>query len=110
MFPASRPRAEQLRTKAPQLMADLYLYSSSEGGRQSPVSLGWGCPCCRTKEPPFEGWDAWPLLLDGPLSPGGRARVGFVFLSGEEAVAALKSAEVFYLVESGVIGEARIVA
>jgi hypothetical protein len=85
MFPSSHPRAEHLRTQAPQLIADVYLYPSSQGGRQSPASLGWGCPCCLTKEPPFEGWDAWPLLLDGPLSPGGRARVGFVFFYARRA-------------------------
>lgn len=43
------------------------------------------------------------------MAPGDRRRVGYVFLSGQEAVDALKDAGKFYLWELGLIGEAVII-
>jgi hypothetical protein len=43
------------------------------------------------------------------MMPGERRTLGFVFLSGAEAVSALTANDKFYLWEAGVIGEASIV-
>jgi hypothetical protein len=43
------------------------------------------------------------------MMPGETRRVGFIFLSGNEAVEALSTNEYFYLLEGKLIGEARIV-
>jgi hypothetical protein len=53
-----------------------------------------------------EGWDGYPLL-QREMMPGERRTLGFVFLSGAEAAAALTANDKFYLWEAGVIGEAR---
>jgi hypothetical protein len=64
---------------------------------QSDKGLGW------------VGYDGWPLLIDGPMSPGETRRVGYFFISGQEAVNYLSSAEKFYIWEGRIVGEARIV-
>ena len=69
----STTRAEWLRSASPQLIADVTLYPTTEGGKNLTAHLGWGCPCCCTKSSPASGWDGWPLL-DGPLAPGDRRR------------------------------------
>jgi hypothetical protein len=94
---------------APQLVADVTLYPSSAGGRRSIAYPGWGCPCCVSKEQPVVGYDAWPLLGDKPLEPGDKRRLGFVFLSGEEAATMLWDAKTFYLWEGRFFGEATVV-
>jgi len=58
---------------------------------------------------PLQGWDALPLLRDEALHPGEARRLGFVFLSGQEAVDAIKEAGRFYLWEGRFIGEATVV-
>lgn len=55
------------------------------------------------------GYDGWPLLGDSTLAPGETRQLGFVFLSGDEAVAQFRNSGVFYLWEGGFIGEAKIV-
>jgi len=50
-------RAQQLRRMTPQLMVDVRLYGTEEGGRQSAVHPGGGCPCMMSKAPPWQGWD-----------------------------------------------------
>ena len=100
-------RAEQLKTRKPELVADLALYSTAQGGRQSPIRLGWGCPCCLAKTELVEGWDGYPLLGHQELKPGEiRKAVGFVFLSGMEAASKFRAAGKFYLWEGRFIGEA----
>lgn len=89
------------------MIAALHLYSSEEGGKKLPLVLGYGCPCS-TKKDAQVAWDGYPLV-DTPMMPGERRRVGFVFLSGNDAVEALSTAECFYLWEGKLIGEARIV-
>jgi len=49
-------------------------------------------------------------MLTEPLKPGESRRVGFVFLSGEEAAAVFRRAGVFYLWEGRFIGEAVVVS
>ena len=102
------PTADSLRTSLPQLIADVTLYSTSEGGKKIPAQPGWGCPCCLSKLPPHIGWDGWPIL-DKELEPGDQRRVGFVFLSGEEAATELRKVGTFYLWEGRFVGEAVVV-
>jgi hypothetical protein len=101
-------RAEQLRVMSPQLVADVTMYATDQGGRNYVAQPGWGCPCMISKSQPLTGWDAWPLL-DSPIGPGERRRLGFVFLSGEEAAKIFRQAGFFYLWEGGFIGEAAVV-
>lgn len=90
----------------PDLTADLYLYPTKAGGRKAAIGPGWGCPC--TADNLQEGWDGYPLLKS-EMKPGERRRIGFVFLSGAEAVTALRPRGRFYLWDGRVIGEAEII-
>lgn len=101
-------RAEALRAMSPRLIADVTLYPTDEGGRKLAAQPGWGCPCCCSKTP-TSCYDGWPLLEE-PLSPGDHRRLGFVFLSGEEAATAFRKAGTFYLWEGRIVGEAVVVA
>jgi hypothetical protein len=100
-------RREFLETAKPQLIADLRLYPTAEGGKALQVQPGFGCVCTMTKAPPLAGYDG-KLLLNEPIQPGEIRRVGFVFLSGEETAARFRQAGVFYLWEGKFIGEARV--
>jgi len=91
----------------PDLVVELFLYPTTDGGRKSAINMVWGCPCSAQKTLE-DGWDGYPLL-DRELAPGEHRRVGFVFLSGQTAVAALKPHSRFYLWEGRFIGEAEIV-
>jgi hypothetical protein len=104
-------RPENLKTKKPHLMVDLTLYPTEAGGKSLPISLGWGSLCTLQSEK-GSGWgghDGWPLLIDGPMSPGEMRRVGYFFLGGQEAVNYLSGFEKFYIWEGRIVGEARIV-
>ena len=92
----------------PQLIADLTLYPTSEGGKKLTIQLGYGCPCLVSKEAPLVGYDGWPLLEE-PLAPDSSRRVGFVFPSGQEAADIFRHAAKFYLWEGRFIGEASVV-
>ena len=104
--------ADFLRTKKPQLTADLWLYPTEQQGRAQPIRLGYGCPCTLQREEGagWVGYDGWPLLGDTPMAPGERRRLGFAFMSGQEAVTYLTTSPRFYLWEGRIIGEAEIVA
>lgn len=104
----SHRRAEALRSQPAQLVAEIRLYSAAEGGKKLPIQPGWGCPCCCRMDVPASGWDGWPLL-DAPMAPGESRKVGFVFLSGDEAAAQLRKARTFYLWEGRFIGEAVVI-
>lgn len=86
-----------------------FFIQHQEGGRQSVIYRGWGCPCSVTKNEPITGYDGWPLLGDEPIKPGEHRRLGFVFASGEEAANVLRAAGKFYLWEGHFIGEAIVV-
>ncbi len=103
-------RAELLAGMAPQLIADVTLFATEDGGRKSPALPGWGCPCCPSRQEPIVGHDGWLLLGDKPIAPGQQRRVGFVFLLGEESANIMRKAGTFYLWEGRFIGEARVVA
>lgn len=98
---------ERLALGQPDLVADLYLYSTDDGGKTLPIVLGYGCPCSANKDV-AEAWDGYPLV-ESKLMPGERRRVGFVFMSGQQAVDALTVSDSFYLWEGKLIGEAHIV-
>jgi hypothetical protein len=100
---------ELIKTGPPQLIADLTLYPTGEGGKKRVAQPGFGCPCTASKAQPVVTYDGWPMLTE-PLSPGESRRVGFVFLSGEEAAAVFRKAGIFYLWEGRFIGEAVIVS
>ena len=97
------------RNADPELTADVIIYRTEDGGRQGPINPGYGCPVMVSASEPFVAWDALLLLRDNPLQPGETRRLGFVFLSGQEAVAALKSAGRFFLWDGRFIGEAVVV-
>jgi hypothetical protein len=102
-------RAEFQRTAQPQLVADVRMYETANGGRETAARPGWGCPVMLSKTKPLRGYDALPLLRDEPLLPGERRRLGFVFLSPDEALSAIRAAGRFYLWEGRFVGEAEVV-
>ncbi|SMF80351.1 hypothetical protein SAMN06265365_10928 [Tistlia consotensis] len=101
-------RAKAIDARTPELTVDLWLCATVDGGRTTPVAPGWGCPC-RAEGPGASFWDGFPILGERAMAPGERRRVGFVFLSGEPAAAALRGAGRFLLWEGRVIGEAVVV-
>lgn len=101
-------RADSLQAMEPQLVADVRLYATDDGGKAYPAHPGWGCPRMVTKEHPLSGYDGWPIL-DDPMQPGEvRKAVGFVFLSTEGADV-MRRAGRFHLWEGKFIGEASVV-
>ena len=105
-------RAKQLANSKPELIVDLTLYPTELGGKVSAALPGWGSPCTIQSErgTGWIGYDGWPLLGNIPMKPGERRRVGYIFLSGKEAVNYLRSAGTFYIWEGRIIGEATIVS
>ena len=101
-------RADALRSMQPQLVADVVLYPTEQGGRPTAAYPGWGCPCVVSKTLPLVGYDGWPLLGDEPINPGESRRLGFVFLA-PEGLEAISRAGSFYLWEGRFIGEATVV-
>ncbi|WP_426263773.1 hypothetical protein [Sphingomonas sp. PWP1-2] len=102
-------RAEYLKTATPQIIAEVRMYDTANGGRTGPAFPGWGCPCMVSRMEPLVGYDALPLLGDQPLLPGETRRLGFVFLSPENAVPVMRAEKHFYLWEGGFIGEAVVI-
>jgi hypothetical protein len=104
-------RKEIIRNKKPDLVVDLWLYPSDRGGREHPIMPGWSSPCTVQQEEGagWVGYDGWPQLGDTKMEPGESRRVGYVFMSGEEAVAYLSATDKFYVWEGRIIGEATIV-
>ena len=102
-------REEFLRTARPHLVADVEMYPTDLGGKDRAAQLGWGCPCVPTPAEEIVGWDGWPLLGDDPLMPGDRRRLGFYFISGDDAADVMRRAGKFYLWEGHYVGEAVVV-
>jgi hypothetical protein len=98
---------EPSEPRAPDLVADVRLYSSEEGGRKEPARHGYFPPCFPTRDANAEGWDARMQLGDQVFEPGTSRRVGFVFLSKESAEAARRAGH-FYLWDGGFVGEATV--
>ena len=99
---------EHWSTRTPDLVADVKLYATREGGKTKAAVLGWGCPCFATNDPGEEGWDARLQLGDEPLIAGAERRIGFVFLSPKGADA-MRRAGHFYLWDGRFVGEATVV-
>lgn len=95
-------------TKTPDLVADVYLYSADEGGREEPVRQGYYPPCFPEQNLASGGWDARMQLGDIVFAPGTTRRIGFVFLV-TDSVQHAKNAGKFYLWDGRFIGEATIV-
>jgi hypothetical protein len=62
------------------------------------ITLGFACLCALSDRRPPSGFHGFPLLLDGPLAPGGAKRLGFVIINPEGADA-LRWQGRFYLFE-----------
>jgi hypothetical protein len=90
-----------------ELIADLYLYPTDQGGKKWPMKNGHRCPCFLQKD--TQGWDCLVLVGETPLAPGESRRVGFVFLAGEKAAAILRAAGKFHVWEGRFVGEAVVV-
>jgi hypothetical protein len=103
-----KSRAEIIAAMPPQLVADVQMYATRDGGRKSTALPGWGCPCMVSRDEPLAGYDGWPQLGDTSLNPGDERRLGFVFLSPEGADV-MRTAGRFYLWEGRFVGEARVV-
>jgi hypothetical protein len=94
----------------PQLIADVTFYSTEQGGRKGPTRTDWfGCPCKVNKEDEH-AWDCRIILSGQPMHPGETRRLGFVFLSGEKAATILRTAGKFFLWDTRIIGEAKVVS
>jgi len=98
---------EPWQTRAPDLIAEVLIYSTDDGGRLTAIRPGYGCSCFTEKQTSEGGWDARLQLGDRPLEPGAKRQVGFVFLSSEGAEA-MRRARKFYLWEGRFIGEALV--
>ena len=96
-------------TAKPDLVADVRLYLSEEGGKSAAAVRGYGCPLFTTKDTSLGGWDARMQLGDEPFPPGTERRVGFVFLT-QEGSQKVKIAGRFYLWDGGFVGEGTVVA
>lgn len=102
-------RAEFLRTAVPNLIAEVRMYATEDGGRKTPAIAGWGVPCMASLAHPLVGWDALLLIGDQPLRPGESRRMGFVFLTGEKGASVMRDAGRFFLWEGRAVGEAYVV-
>jgi hypothetical protein len=102
-------RAEFQLTASPHLVADVTMYASDNGGRAGLAYPGWGCPCMVSRSEPLVGWGAFLLLRTEAPAPGDRRRIGFCFLSGDEAATIMRNAGKFYLWEGRFIGEAEVI-
>lgn len=100
---------EPWQTRTPDLVADVWLYPTDAGGRESAAILGYGCPCFTARDRAVGGWDARLQLGDMPFAPGTKRRIGFVFLSGQQAADLMKEAGRFFLWEGRFVGEATVV-
>jgi hypothetical protein len=107
----SRPlqKAIDVPVPTPDLIADVYLYETEQGGKRFPIQGIYRFPCFARKDIEDAGWDCTIEVGQPALYPGQKRRIRFVFLSGREAVTALARAEKFYLWEGKFIGEAEVV-
>ena len=92
----------------PELIADLYLYPTEDGGPKLPISEGYRCPSYSRKDNRENGWTCFPHVGDEPLAPGQKRRVRLSFLLPEAAEEMQKTGKV-YLWNARYIGEATIV-
>ena len=101
---------ERIRANDPELVTDVVMYPTSEGGKRCNASSGWHCLCMLSNMPPWEGHSGWPLLGATLLEPGAAWRLGFVFQDGDPAAEVFRKAGHFFLWDGRVVGEAFVVA
>ena len=90
--------------RTPEIFADVELAHSDQGGRAGPTPPSWfGC----IMQVNGRNHDV-RLMLDGPLAPGDRRRVGIRFLDGETALSHIGVGTTFLLWEGRTIGSGRI--
>jgi hypothetical protein len=95
----------------PELTANLYLYETSAGGRQFPISPGepiFRCPAYTQKDTSAGGWTCFIDIGEKPMEPGEARVVGASFLV-KEGLELVISAGKFYLWEGRFTGEANII-
>jgi hypothetical protein len=96
----------------PDLVADITLYRTEDGGRLHPLrgdlTKYSGFPCKINKED-LEAWDCRILLEGKIIKPGESHRLKMAFISSTHVVPLLVKAGHFYLWEAKIIGEARVV-
>jgi hypothetical protein len=89
----------------PDLIVEVTLYPTSEGGRRRSIVGEWfSCPC-KLRRDDFEARDCRLLLNGSEMSPGETRRLGIKFLSDDSAPI-FRAAGRFYLWEGAIIGEA----
>ncbi|GGF87876.1 hypothetical protein GCM10007301_54770 [Azorhizobium oxalatiphilum] len=80
----------------PDLIADITIYATRDGGKAIPIISDYRCLCMKSTEPPWEGWSARMLFGGEPIHPGQRRRSGFQFLC-PDAVGVLREAGRFFV-------------
>ena len=95
-----------MRNVNAQFFADVTLYATEKGGRESAIVADWfGCPV-KVHEQDFSAWDFRILTQGEAISPGETKRFGVVFLM-PEAGALFRRLPKFYLWEGKIIGEVK---
>ena len=91
----------------PEVVADVRLFPTDEGGKTIPILSGYRCPCV-VSETSREGWDVLVDVGEEPFHPGTSRRVRLRFLTpeGREAIVSARS---FFLREARIVGEATVV-
>jgi len=97
---------EFLRAVEPLLQVQLSLYSTEQGGKTKPISVGFACPCFPEKDQTLLAHTGYPLLDDHTMHPGESRNVGYWFMLGEEAATRFRSSGRFFLWEGRFVGEA----
>ena len=92
----------------PDIIADVALRPTSEGGRSGPTPEEWfGCPFVVPNGDQHDG--RMDLSGHGPLAPGEKARLPIKFLAPEVVLPKIELGSVLLLWEMGVIGNATVV-
>jgi len=96
----------------PNLIADVTLYPTNQGGLKGPIGPDWfGCPCFLHKDcSDAFAWDCRLLLQGRSMLPGENRRLEISFLSGERATQVVRAAGKFYLWSLRIIGEGIVVS
>lgn len=93
----------------PELIADITLYPTDHGGRRRPTASGrYGC-ICKTVIDSKSGWECRLLLEGTPMNPGDSRRVGMIFLTPDQAIAAIRAVRAFFLWELRIVGQGTVV-
>lgn len=92
----------------PDLVADVRLYPTVQGGPSKPLRGDVRCPVSTSKDAALRRREVQMQLGEEPFTPGTERRVGFRFLTAE-GLREMKEAGHFYLWGGRFIGEATVV-